>query len=307
MLTWPAKTRTRAMRVLIASGKGGAGKTTVTASLARVWPGALVLADADAEAPNLALYVPGAELTSQEVTMKVPGAIDYERCSDCGKCLDVCQFKAIARLGDRIVAFSNMCHGCGACFALCEDNAIEEDSRLLGHLFVKQGEQTPVLIEACSKIGEAMTPPLLRELNSQALALCEAADADLLMDAPPGVSCPVMTAARACEAIVLVAEPSPFGFYDLGLALQAFEQTAKPVAIVLNRAGLPQAREIEEKIHALCERKQIPILGVLPFDRAAAQQYSDSKVLADMDATWKARFESIAQKLIAWVKEVEHA
>lgn len=296
------------MRVLIASGKGGAGKTTVTASLARVWKRALILADADAEAPNLALYVPSETVQCMDVTMKVPGAVDAERCSDCDKCLDVCQFKAIVRLGERLVTFPNMCHGCGACFALCEDKAIQAQRRVLGQISLKQGEDTPFVLEARSKIGEAMTPPLLRELNRVVEQSAQESQADVLMDAPPGVSCPVMTAARACQAVVLVAEPTPFGYYDLSLAVQAFKATGKPLALIINRAGMPQAKAVEQKIFELSQSQALPILGVIPFDRAAAEQYSQAKVLADINPTWRERFETIAENLTDWVNaEIEHA
>ena len=216
------------MRILFASGKGGAGKTTVTAGIAAFWPNPAVLADADVEAPDLGLYLPHAFAEETPVGLEVPVRVT-DACDLCGECTSICQFNAIKKLGGRIMPFSDMCHGCGGC-----------------------------------------TPPLIRALLRKASACAAREKADLLIDAPPGVSCPVMTAAASADAVVLVIDPTPFGVHDFKLALRAFESLGKPMAAVINRSGQPSAAACEAELIAFCGEKGLPVAARLPFDREAA-------------------------------------
>lgn len=182
------------MRILFASGKGGAGKTTVTAGIAAFWPNPAVLADADVEAPDLGLYLPHAFAEETPVGLEVPVRVT-DACDLCGECTSICQFNAIKKLGGRIMPFSDMCHGCGGCTAVCAPHAIVTGERELGRIGFGALEDGRIFLEGRSRVGEAMTPPLIRALLSKASACAAREKADLLIDAPPGVSCPVMTAA----------------------------------------------------------------------------------------------------------------
>ena len=224
------------MRIAIASGKGGAGKTTVTASLASVWDRPFIAVDTDVEAPNLHLFLPPAVEASETVGLEVP-ILDPERCTLCGACRAICRYKAIAQFASRLTIFTDMCHGCGGCFAVCPSQALTPGSRELGVL--DQGtvlEGRGRFLMGRSRIGEAMTPPLLRALRKKLDLMLTAIPADALIDSPPGVSCPAMTVGLDADAVLLVAEPTPFGFHDFRLAHQAFRQIGKPVAVIMNRA-----------------------------------------------------------------------
>lgn len=226
------------MRILFASGKGGAGKTTVTAGIAAFWPNPAVLADADVEAPDLGLYLPHAFAEETPVGLEVPVRVT-DACDLCGECTSICQFNAIKKLGGRIMPFSDMCHGCGGCTAVCAPHAIVTGERELGRIGFGALEDGRIFLEGRSRVGEAMTPPLIRALLRKASACAAREKADLLIDAPPGVSCPVMTAAASADAVVLVIDPTPFGVHDFKLALRAFESLGKPMAAVINRSGQP--------------------------------------------------------------------
>ena len=181
------------MRIAIASGKGGAGKTTVTASLASVWDRPFIAVDTDVEAPNLHLFLPPAVEASETVGLEVP-ILDPERCTLCGACRAICRYKAIAQFASRLTIFTDMCHGCGGCFAVCPSQALTPGSRELGVL--DQGtvlEGRGRFLMGRSRIGEAMTPPLLRALRKKLDLMLTAIPADALIDSPPGVSCPAMT------------------------------------------------------------------------------------------------------------------
>ncbi|WP_337431568.1 ATP-binding protein [Bilophila sp.] len=295
------------MRIAIASGKGGAGKTTVTASLASVWARPFVAVDTDVEAPNLHLFLPPAVEESETVGLEVP-VLDPERCTLCGACRTICRYKAIAQFASRLTIFTDMCHGCGGCFAVCPSQALTPGSRELGAL-----EQGTVLegrgrfLMGRSRIGEAMTPPLLRALRKKLDLMLTAIPADALIDSPPGVSCPAMTVGLDADAVLLVAEPTPFGFHDFRLAHQAFRQIGKPVAVIMNRAAMPGNAEGDGALRAYCAERGLPLLGELPFDRAAAETYAKGRLIAAASPEWRARFESLRDTVLTFAEGACHA
>ena len=295
------------MRIAIASGKGGAGKTSVAASLARVWDAPLVAVDTDAEAPNLHLFLHPHLVRSMQAGLDVP-RLDVERCDACGRCRDICRYKAIAAFAGKISLFPDMCHGCGGCFAVCPRDALRVTQRELG--VIEDGDALDGSIRFLmgrTRIGEAMTPPLLRRLHSRLNELLREADADALLDAPPGVSCPAVTVARDVDMLLLVADPTPFGFHDFRLAHEAFRPLSKPVAVVVNRAGADGNAEGDEAVRAYCRREGLPLLAELPFERAAAEQYAAGALLADLSDTWRQRFVDLRDALRRQGREVSHA
>ena len=211
------------MRIAIASGKGGAGKTTVTASLASVWDRPFIAVDTDVEAPNLHLFLPPAVEASETVGLEVP-ILDPERCTLCGACRAICRYKANA-----------------------------------------------------------------------------------LIDSPPGVSCPAMTVGLDADAVLLVAEPTPFGFHDFRLAHQAFRQIGKPVAVIMNRAAMPGNAEGDGALRAYCAEQGLRVLGELPFDRAAAETYAKGRLIAATSPEWRVRFESLRDAVLTFAEGACHA
>lgn len=284
------------MKVLFASGKGGAGKTTVTAGVAAFWPRPAVLADADVEAPDLGLFIAHAFTEETPVGLEVPVRVT-NACDLCGECASICQFNAIKKLGSRIMPFSDMCHGCGGCTAVCAPHAIVTGSRELGRIHLGKTEDGRTFLEGRSRVGEAMTPPLIRALLRKASACAQRGGSDLLVDAPPGVSCPVMTAAASADAVVLVIDPTPFGVHDFKLALRAFESLGKPLATIINRSGQPSAAACEAELLDFCEKKGLPVAARLPFDRdAAARAAAGRHPMLDSEQ-WRTRFSEAARKL----------
>lgn len=313
------------MRIVIASGKGGAGKTTVTACLAAQWERQLLLVDADVEAPNLHLLLHPDLEEPESVYLEVPELVT-EKCTGCGACRPMCAYGAIAMMGAKPMYFQDMCHGCGGCFAVCPEQALAVARRELGALlqgFVVAGGKKSAFLMGRTRVGEAMTPPLLRAQERKLagmLAQSPAAhstghpaenQADVLMDAPPGVSCPAMTAARGADAVLLVAEPTPFGFYDFRLAHAAFAQLGRPIAVVVNRAGMEGNEDCENELRAWCAGAGVPILAELPFERAAAHAYAHGLPPTEAQGAtgqeWRQRFAVLAGKLRAFAEGVSHA
>ena len=158
-----------------------------------------------------------------------------------------------------------------------------------------------------SRIGEAMTPPLLRALRKKLDLMLTAIPADALIDSPPGVSCPAMTVGLDADAVLLVAEPTPFGFHDFRLAHQAFRQIGKPVAVIMNRAAMPGNAEGDGALRAYCAEQGLRVLGELPFDRAAAETYAKGRLIAATSPEWRVRFESLRDAVLTFAEGACHA
>jgi MinD superfamily P-loop ATPase len=278
------------MIVSVASGKGGTGKTTVTASLATVWDGPVVAVDLDVEEPNLHLFLHPAIGGNETAHLTVP-VVDEARCTRCGACSELCQFKAISVMGQLVLTFPEMCHGCGGCMLICPEKAISPGQRQLGEISWGAAGRIGFLAGRL-RIGEAMSPPLMRLVKSRLKQRLAETGGDAVIDAPPGVSCPAVNAVMDTDAILLVTEPTPFGFYDFQLAWAAFRSLGKPLGAVVNRAGLGN-----DDIYRFCRENNLPILAEIPYDRAIAEAYARGQIIADLSNALGTTFTSLRDNL----------
>ena len=199
-------------------------------------------------------------------------------------------------------------HGCGGCFAVCADKALKPVGRELGELeYGTVLDGTVRFLMGRTRIGESMTPPLLRRLRARLDAMLAAVPADAILDAPPGVSCPAVTVTRDVDLILLVADPTPFGFHDFKLAHQAFLPLGKAMTVVINRAGAAGNADGDAAVRDYCREHGLPLLAELPFERAAAEQYANGRLLAALSPEWKQRFEHLRDALRRLGGEVCHA
>jgi MinD superfamily P-loop ATPase len=291
------------MNLAIASGKGGTGKTTVAASLTHVWPRPLIAVDLDVEEPNLHLFLKPQIEASQKATMQVPFA-DESKCTSCGLCADLCQFKAITLLGDILLTFPEMCHGCGGCMAICPEGALGIGQRELGEVLWGHAGKAEFLMGRL-RVGEAMSPPLMRSVKEKLAKLMDGPSKDIIIDAPPGVSCPAVNAVMDSDAIILVTEPTPFGLYDLRLAFEAFSPMDKPLAVIINRWGIG-----DQEVEAFCQSKNLPILAKIPYSKEIATAYAKGEVIAAALPDLHRRFSGLVariQDLAAGRLEAHHA
>lgn len=291
------------MKIAVASGKGGTGKTTVAASLAAVWKRPLVAVDLDVEEPNLHLFLRPEIQGAQKAFMEVPVA-DESKCNACRACADFCQFKAISVLGEVLMLFPEMCHGCGGCLALCPENALTPGRRELGD--IRWGAAGTIgFLMGRLRVGEAMSPPLMRQVKDRLNAMLQRRPADGIIDAPPGVSCPAVHAVMDADVIVLVTEPTPFGLFDLRLAYEAFLPLGKPMGIVINRAGLGDGA-----VNDFCRSKHLPVWAEIPFSRDIATAYADSRIVAQVSPDLQSVFVALTDHILtahSAAREVQHA
>ncbi len=275
----------QALRLAVASGKGGTGKTTVATSLAmalaRAGAGAgapVTFVDADVEAPNGHLFLRPRLERELPVELLVP-RIDPERCTRCGQCVAFCQFSALVDLGADILFFAELCHACGGCRRVCPEAAICEHGRRIGT--VEEGQAGPVrFISGRLDIGQPLAPPVIRAAQQRLPA-----GGVVVVDAPPGTACAAVQATAGADFVLLVAEPTPFGLHDLELAAQMVRKLGAPGAVVANRAddGMPALR-------AWCAAQGLEVIMEIPDDRRIAAACARGQLLVDVFPEYAGRF-----------------
>jgi MinD superfamily P-loop ATPase len=272
------------MKITIASGKGGTGKTTVSVNLARTMGVRVQLLDCDVEEPNAHLFLRGNMVIEEIVNIPVPH-VDETLCDGCGECSKFCEYHAIVILGKTPLIFPEMCHGCGGCAMVCPPKAIMEVGRRIGVVKTRAAENI-TLIGGRLDVGVAMAPPLIREVKKRLQNNLPA-----ILDAPPGTSCPVITTLRGSDFIVLVTEPTPFGLHDLKLAVVVVRELGIPFGVVVNRVGIG-----DDRVHAFCREENIPILLEIPDDRRIAEAYSKGRLIVEALPEYRGLFESLIAK-----------
>lgn len=250
------------MKIAVASGKGGTGKTTVSVSLALAAKGSVCLLDCDVEEPNIHLFLETTLKDRRVVSIQVP-EIDAARCDGCGKCAQFCAFNALVSFGTTPVFASEMCHGCGGCARICPRKAIREVEKRIGVVEVSSSGQMTV-VQGILDIGMALAPPLIRAVKEEATP-----NGLVIMDAPPGTSCPVIATLRDVDFVVLVTEPTPFGLNDLALAVDVVREMRLPFGVLINRA----TRQ-DDFVRPYCVANDIEILAEIPNDRRIAEAYA---------------------------------
>ena len=261
------------MKIAIASGKGGTGKTTIATnlacSMARMGKEVQYL-DCDVEEPNGHIFLKPDIQETQTVTIPVP-EVDTELCDGCGKCGQLCQYSAIICLKDTAMTFEQLCHSCGGCMLVCPTGAITEKPRPIG--FAEAGSANGVSFgQGRLEIGDIHTPPLIKRVKLNAIE-----DGIVIIDAPPGTSCPVIEAVKGCDFVLLVTEPTPFGLNDLKLAVGMVRELKLPLAVVINRSEADQ-----KMINEYCRDEDIDIILEVPDDRRIAEAYSVGTMMVDV-------------------------
>ncbi len=274
------------MKICVASGKGGTGKTTVAVSLALALDNVQYL-DCDVEEPNGAIFLKPEINQKAMVEIPVP-EIDEQKCNYCRKCAQLCAFNALVVLAEKTLVFPEMCHGCGGCSYICPQQAITEKKRAIG--MIERGHAGDIdFIQGILNVGEPMAPPIIKKEQS----LIDASRT-VILDAPPGTSCPVIETVRDTDFCILVTEPTPFGLNDLRLAVETMREIKVPFAVVINQWGIG-----DNVVDEYCDQEGITVLMRIPWDRRIAEGYSRGEpavaVLPQLRGNFKKLFNQIVE------------
>jgi MinD superfamily P-loop ATPase len=276
------------MRIAIASGKGGTGKTTVATNLAQVAAAdgrAVTYLDCDVEEPNGHLFLKPTIERQQPINKLLP-IVDLDRCTFCGRCSQVCRYGAIACVNKQVLIFAELCHSCGGCVLACPADAMREVPKPIGEL--RQGMAGSIqFIEGRLNVGEAMSPPAIRAVKAASTEM------DLtILDCPPGTSCPVIESIRGSDLVLLVTEPTPFGLHDLKLAVEMVRTLKLPLAVVLNRSDIGN-----DQVRQYCMSQRIAILAEIADDRAVAEAYSRGQLACDAVPSFAGHIQALLNRL----------
>lgn len=268
------------MKIAVASGKGGTGKTTVSVNLALSLTHVQLL-DCDVEEPDCNIYLQLPLKKLEDVSVPVP-EIDKEKCTFCGKCSEFCQYNALAIFPQDALVFKDLCHGCGGCTILCPENAIKEKKKCVG--IIESGSASSLeFLRGVLNIGEAMATPVIAALKEKINS-----EKTVILDAPPGTACPVIETVSDCDFCILVTEPTPFGLHDLKLAVKLTRILNVPCGVVINKAGIG-----DNSVEEYCKEHNIPVLMKIPHRREIAELCSEGIPFVKELPSWRKQFRNL--------------
>ena len=275
------------MKIAVASGKGGTGKTTVAVNLALSLEDAHVF-DCDVEEPNSHTLLHPVDMKVTPVTVPTP-VIDQDKCTLCGECGNFCQFNAIFVGKSKVILYEEICHSCGGCVLACPEKVISEKDRVVGELYLDTSGKVNLTYGALN-IGEPMAVPVIKAVKSRIQE-----DGLSILDAPPGTSCTVIETVQQCDFVILVTEPTPFGLHDLSMTVDVIDRLDVPYGVIINRADIG-----DDSTRKYLEEKGIPVLMEIPFDRHIAELYSRGVPFVEELDEYRSQF----QEVFKYIKEV---
>jgi MinD superfamily P-loop ATPase len=280
--------------LVIISGKGGTGKTSLTAAFAFLAQDN-ILADCDVDAPDLHILAHPEIIQEEAFRGGIKACIDAEKCSECGACIEACRFGAIS---DEYQVNHFMCEGCGVCFHVCPESAVELKEALNGSWFISETCFGP-MVHASLLPGEENSGKLVALVRNQAKVLAKQRQSPLiLVDGAPGVGCPVISSVTGADHVVIVTEPTLSGLHDMKRALKLVQGFRIPASVVVNKADINS--DVTGQIEREAEDDGASVLGRIPYDAAVIRAMVQRRsVVEDAHTPASASIRSIWERLLA--------
>jgi MinD superfamily P-loop ATPase len=276
--------------IVVLSGKGGTGKTSVVGSFAAI-AHSKVLADCDVDAADLHLLLSPTVKEEREFWSGQTAVIDSEKCIQCGLCQKVCRFGAIANY----VVDPISCEGCGFCFHVCPVDAITMRENMAGRWFISDTKYGP-LSHARLGIAEENSGKLVTLVRQNAMSIAKEEHLEyIITDGPPGIGCPVISSLSGASLALLVTEPTLSGMHDLDRIISVCQHFGVPALVCINKYDLNE--ENTRQIESYCQNQKIEVASKIPFDNVVTEaltrglpvvEYSDGKVSQEIEALWQA-------------------
>jgi MinD superfamily P-loop ATPase len=272
------------MIVSVASGKGGTGKTSVAVNMA-LSIGNVQLLDCDVEEPNAHLLLQSVLHKIEPVYSLIPN-VNEKLCSHCGECSNFCQYNAIFATSEKVLVFPELCHSCTGCAMVCPRKAITWKKHRMGTLKFGSAEDL-ALIYGELEVGKPMAVPVIKAVKNQIKE-----GKNVILDSPPGTSCPFVESVRGSDFCILVTEPTPFGLHDLKIAVEVLRKIALPFGAVINRSGIG-----DRNVYDYCREENIRILLEIPYRRRIAELYSRGIAFSLEMPEWKEKFRMLYSEI----------
>ncbi len=284
--------------IVMISGKGGTGKTTITAALASLWKNK-VIADCDVDAADLHLILHPAIQQKQDFYSGIEPVIDSNKCVQCGKCREVCVYDAINT--DYTITRSD-CEGCGVCYHFCLVHAIELKDRHCGEWYISETRFGP-MVHAKLGIAEENSGKLVALIRKQAKATAENKHCDtILIDGSPGIGCPVISSITGASLVIVVTEPTVSGMHDLNRVLSLARHFQVPAGVIINKADLNS--EMCREIESAAEQQSVPVLGSIPYDNVVTRAMVEEKTMIEFeDGEVTKTIRSISDKILSIISK----
>jgi MinD superfamily P-loop ATPase len=278
------------MIISVASGKGGTGKTSVAVNMA-LSVGNIKLLDCDVEEPNAHLLL-HPEINKKEPVYTLIPKVDRNLCNTCGECTKFCQFNAIFVAPEKILVFPELCHSCGGCALVCPKKAITWEKYRIGILNFGASDGVDIVYGEL-EVSKPLSVPVIKAVKKQIKA-----GENVILDSPPGTSCPFVETVLGSDFCLLVTEPTPFGLHDLKIAVDVLRKVVVPFGVIVNRAGIG-----DEKLYDYCEEENIRIMLEIPYQRRIAELYSKGVPFSLEMSEWEKKFLALYNEIKEFVEK----
>jgi MinD superfamily P-loop ATPase len=278
------------MIISVASGKGGTGKTSVAVNMA-LSVGNIKLLDCDVEEPNAHLLL-HPEINKKEPVYTLIPKVDRNLCNTCGECTKFCQFNAIFVAPEKILVFPELCHSCGGCALVCPKKAITWEKYRIGILNFGASDGVDIVYGEL-EVSKPLSVPVIKAVKKQIKA-----GENVILDSPPGTSCPFVETVLGSDFCLLVTEPTPFGLHDLKIAVDVLRKVVVPFGVIVNRAGIG-----DEKLYDYCGEENIRIMLEIPYQRRIAELYSKGVPFSLEMSEWEKKFLALYNEIKEFVEK----